>query len=193
MRVSRDLYKPAHRHYSGLLATDVRTGAALVRPDTVRWQAAVEAHVRDRRFDAVVESALADSDDFSASSLAYRAAGHRIEVATVATTEALSQLGTVGRFLTETANGQGRTAGPRSGCGMPACGLPAEAAGTRRLRLRDQSATATRPDRPEPIAGDPPFALLRPGRRMEVRETSPSHQSFLRSAGTRAFGGRVPP
>ncbi|GDY70154.1 hypothetical protein SAV14893_097530 [Streptomyces avermitilis] len=43
-------------------------------------KAAVEAHVRDRRFDAVVESALADPDDFRASSHAYRAAGHRIEV-----------------------------------------------------------------------------------------------------------------
>ncbi|WP_328982796.1 zeta toxin family protein [Streptomyces mirabilis] len=88
VRVGRDLYKSLHRHYASALAADVRTAGALVRPDTARWQAAVETHVRDRHFDAVVESALADPDDFRASSLAYRAAGHRIEVVALATAEA---------------------------------------------------------------------------------------------------------
>lgn len=60
----------AHLHYSGLLAADVRTAGTLLGPDTTRWQAAVEAHIRDRGFDAVVESALADPDDVRASSLA---------------------------------------------------------------------------------------------------------------------------
>ncbi|MEV7980864.1 zeta toxin family protein [Streptomyces sp. NPDC086519] len=108
VRVGRDLYKPVHRHYAHALAADVRTAGALVRPDTVRWQAAVEAHVREMGFDAVVESALADSDDFRDSSSAYRAVGHRIEVVAVATSEALSQLGIVDRFLTEAAAGCGR-------------------------------------------------------------------------------------
>ncbi|MDX3129604.1 zeta toxin family protein [Streptomyces europaeiscabiei] len=108
VRVGRDLYKPFHRHYAGVLAADVRTAGALVRPDTARWQAAVEAHVREMRFDAVVESALADPDDFRASSRAYRAAGHRIEVVVLAISEALSQLGIVDRFLAETADGGGR-------------------------------------------------------------------------------------
>ncbi|WP_055631784.1 zeta toxin family protein [Streptomyces griseoruber] len=108
VRVGRDLYKPVHRHYDHALAADVRTAGALVRPDTARWQAAVEAHVREKGFDAVVESALADPDDFRASSTAYRAAGHRIEVVAVATSEALSQLGIVDRFLTEAATGGGR-------------------------------------------------------------------------------------
>ncbi|MEU9057185.1 zeta toxin family protein [Streptomyces sp. NPDC048384] len=108
VRIGRDLYKPLHRHYAGALAADVRTAGALVRPDTARWQVAVEAHVRDRHFDAVVESALADPDDFRASSAAYRAAGHRIEVVAVATPEALSQLGILDRFLTEAAVGGGR-------------------------------------------------------------------------------------
>ncbi|MFF3968016.1 zeta toxin family protein [Streptomyces griseorubiginosus] len=105
VRVGRDLYKPVHRHYAHALAVDVRTAGAMVRPDTARWQAAVEAHVRARGFDAVVESALADPDDFRASSTAYRAAGHRIEVVAVATSQALSQLGIVDRFLTEAADG----------------------------------------------------------------------------------------
>ncbi|MGW7821850.1 zeta toxin family protein [Streptomyces puniciscabiei] len=108
VRVGRDLYKPLHRHYASVLATDVRTAGALVRPDTARWQAAVEAHVREMGFDAVVESALSDPDDFRASSRAYRAAGHRIEVVVLAIPEALSQLGIVDRFLTEAADGGGR-------------------------------------------------------------------------------------
>ncbi|MEU1409070.1 zeta toxin family protein [Streptomyces sp. NPDC005728] len=108
VRVGRDLYKPAHRHYAGALDSDVRTAGALVRPDTARWQAAVEDVVRERGFDAVVESALADPDDFRASSRAYRAVRHRIEVVAVATAEALSQVGIVDRFLTEDAFGGGR-------------------------------------------------------------------------------------
>ncbi|WP_327278658.1 zeta toxin family protein (plasmid) [Streptomyces sp. NBC_01224] len=46
----------------------VRTAGAKVRPDTSRWQAEVEEHIRARRFDAVVESALADPDETRASS-----------------------------------------------------------------------------------------------------------------------------
>ncbi|MGA5363918.1 zeta toxin family protein [Streptomyces purpurascens] len=108
VRVGRDLYKPVHRHYAAALAADVRTAGALVRPDTARWQAAVEDAVREQGFDAVVESALADPDDFRASSRAYRAAGHRIEVVAVATAQALSQMGIVDRFLTEAAVDGGR-------------------------------------------------------------------------------------
>ncbi|MFH8470394.1 zeta toxin family protein [Streptomyces sp. NPDC017991] len=107
-RVGRDLYRPFHRHYADALAADVRTAGALVRPDTARWQAAVEAHVREMGLDAVVESALADPDEFRASSRAYRAAGHRIEVVALATAEALSQLGIVDRFLSDAAVGGGR-------------------------------------------------------------------------------------
>ncbi|MFF8024785.1 zeta toxin family protein [Streptomyces sp. NPDC007896] len=40
VRVGRDLYKPAHRHYPALLAADVRTVGALVRPDTAHTPAA---------------------------------------------------------------------------------------------------------------------------------------------------------
>ncbi|WP_031522667.1 zeta toxin family protein [Streptomyces sp. NRRL F-5123] len=100
VRVGRDLYRAAHQRYAGLLAADVRTAGALVRPDIARWQAAVEDRVRAGRFDAVVESALADPEGFRAASLAYRAAGHRIEVVALATAEALSQLGILDRVLT---------------------------------------------------------------------------------------------
>ncbi|MFB7076464.1 zeta toxin family protein [Streptomyces sp. NPDC056308] len=107
VRIGRDLYKPAHRQYAAALAADVRTAGAQVRPDTSRWQADVEEHVRAQRFDAIVESALADPDDFRTSSAAYRRAGHRIEVVALATPEALSQLGILDRFLTTAAEGTG--------------------------------------------------------------------------------------
>lgn len=108
VRIGGDLYKAAHRHYAELLAADVRTAGVKVRPDTRRWQAAVEAYVRSHGLDAVVESALAEPDDFRRSAAAYRQAGSRIEVVALATPEALSQLGVLDRFLTEAIEGGGR-------------------------------------------------------------------------------------
>ncbi|MFI7178989.1 zeta toxin family protein [Streptomyces spororaveus] len=101
VRIGRDLYKAAHSRYAELLADDVRTAGVRVRPDTSRWQAAVEDHVRTHGFDAVVESALADSEEFRTSATAYRQTRHRIEVVAVATAEALSQLGLLDRFLSD--------------------------------------------------------------------------------------------
>ncbi|MEW1699291.1 MULTISPECIES: zeta toxin family protein [unclassified Streptomyces] len=109
VRVCRDLYKEAHPGYTSAVAADVRTAGAAVRPDTSGWQAGVERHVRARGFDAVVESALADPEDFRMSAAAYRAAGHRVEVVAVATAEAFSQLGVLDRFL---AGATGRDGGP---------------------------------------------------------------------------------
>lgn len=108
VRISSDLYKAAHRNYPELLAADVRTAGVKVRPDTRRWQAAVEDHARAHGFDAVVEASLADPDDFRRSAATYRQAGSRIEVVAVATPEALSQLGLLDRFLTEAIEGGGR-------------------------------------------------------------------------------------
>jgi hypothetical protein len=89
------------------LAADVRTAGAKVRSDTSYWQTAIEGYIRDHSLDAVVESALADPDDFRASSAAYRSSQHRIEVVALATPEAWSQLGILDRFLTEAADGAG--------------------------------------------------------------------------------------
>ncbi|MFJ9928127.1 zeta toxin family protein [Streptomyces misionensis] len=85
------------------MAADVRTAGAKVRADTSFSQAAVEEYVRDHCLDAVVESALADPDDFRASSTSR----HRIEVVALATPEAWSRLGIRVRFLTEAAGGAG--------------------------------------------------------------------------------------
>lgn len=107
VRIGRDLYKRAHRHYAAALAADVRTAGAKVRSDTGYWQTAIEGYVRNHSLDAVVESALADPDDFRTSSAAYRSSQHRIEVVALATPEAWSQLGILDRFLTEAADGSG--------------------------------------------------------------------------------------
>ncbi|WP_331718909.1 zeta toxin family protein (plasmid) [Streptomyces virginiae] len=108
VRICSDLYKPVHPHYAELLASDVRTAGVKVRPDTRRWQATLEEHVRAHGFDAVVESALADPAEFRTSATAYRQAGHRIEVVGVATADAWSQLGVLDRFLSEAIDGGGR-------------------------------------------------------------------------------------
>ncbi|MQS17499.1 Zeta toxin family protein [Streptomyces kaniharaensis] len=99
VRVGADLYKAAHRHYEALLAKDVRTAGVRVRPDTRRWQAAMEEHVRAQRLDALVETALANADEARTQAMAYRAAGHRIEVVAVACALAWSQLGVLERYL----------------------------------------------------------------------------------------------
>ncbi|MCY0954245.1 zeta toxin family protein [Streptomyces sp. H27-S2] len=108
VRICRDLYKSAHSRYAELLADDVRTAGVGVRLDTRRWQAVLENHLRAHGFDAVVESALADPEEFRTSSYAYRRAGHRVEVVVVATAEAWSQLGVLDRFLSEAIEGGGR-------------------------------------------------------------------------------------
>ncbi|MEU3564180.1 zeta toxin family protein [Kitasatospora sp. NPDC006786] len=106
VRVGADLYKAAHRHYRDLLAKDVRTAGVHVRADTRRWQAEVEKHVRAHRLDAVVETALSDPEEARAQALAYRAAGHRIEVVALACASAVSQLGVLERYI-----GHGDSAG----------------------------------------------------------------------------------
>jgi pantothenate kinase-related protein Tda10 len=108
VRVGADLYKSLHRSYAEALSKDVRTAGAAVRADTRRWQAEVEAYVRDRGFDAVVETALADVDGFRVDAAAYRWAGYRVEVLALATPEALSQLGILDRYVTGAFDGAGR-------------------------------------------------------------------------------------
>ncbi|MFD4904242.1 zeta toxin family protein [Kitasatospora purpeofusca] len=109
VRVGADLYKAAHRRYPALLEEDVRTAGAGVRPDTRHWQAAVEERVREGRFDALVETALADADEVRAQAAAWRAAGYRVEVVALACAEAWSQLGVLARYTEQAlATGTGR-------------------------------------------------------------------------------------
>ncbi|MEU5836416.1 zeta toxin family protein [Streptomyces diacarni] len=101
VRVGRDLYKHDHPRYAAFLAEDVRTAGVRVRPETAGWQEGVEEHVRRCRFDAVVETALADPAQFRTAAAAYRAAGFRREVVALAVAEAVSQSALLDRFLGE--------------------------------------------------------------------------------------------
>ncbi|MFK0203435.1 zeta toxin family protein [Streptomyces lavendulae] len=99
VRICSDLYKTAHPAYGQLLAEDEVTAGAKVRPDTRRWQAAVEAHARAGRLDVVIETALSDSASFRQDAAWFRQAGYRVEVVVLATAEAVSQLSTLERYL----------------------------------------------------------------------------------------------
>ncbi|GGV47596.1 ATP/GTP-binding protein [Kitasatospora herbaricolor] len=108
VRIGSDLYKSAHPLYAAFLAEDPRTAGVKVRPDTRRWQAAVEAHARDSGLDAVVETALSDPDEARAAAGDWRRAGYRIEVAVLAVAEAWSQLGVLDRYLEQAHAAGGR-------------------------------------------------------------------------------------
>ncbi|MEU1628293.1 zeta toxin family protein [Streptomyces sp. NPDC020096] len=99
VRVDRDTYKTFHPHYSRYLAEDVRTAGVRVRPETYRWQAVVEARVREGRYDAVVEVPMARPDEFLAGVVASRQAGYWVEVVALGVSLAVSQLSTLERDL----------------------------------------------------------------------------------------------
>ncbi|MFF3409065.1 zeta toxin family protein [Streptomyces sp. NPDC002742] len=99
VRVAGDLYKTVHPSYAELLAEDERTAGLKVRPDVRLWQSEVEEHVRLCAADAVIETALGDVDEFRTAARAFRMAGYRIEIAVLSTSEALSQLGVLDRYV----------------------------------------------------------------------------------------------
>lgn len=108
VRVDRDAYKNVHPHYTSFLAEDVRTAGVRVRPETYHWQAAVEARVREGRYDAVVEAPLAHPQEFLTEIAAYRDAGYRVEIVALAVPEAVSQLGVLDRYLRLAEQGRAR-------------------------------------------------------------------------------------
>lgn len=99
--IGRDLYKTAHPQYDDLMREDDLTAGVRVRPDVLRWQAEVEAHVRLNRFDAVLEAPIADLAEAIATARLWRTAGYRIEVVALATSEAEAQLSGLDRYLTQ--------------------------------------------------------------------------------------------
>ncbi|MGK5548673.1 zeta toxin family protein [Streptomyces sp. URMC 127] len=108
VRVDRDAYKNVHPHYADFLAEDVRSAGVRVRPETYRWQAVVEARVREGRYDAVVEAPLAHPQEFLNEIAAYRDAGYRVEFVALAVPEAVSQLGVLDRYLRLAEQGRAR-------------------------------------------------------------------------------------
>ncbi|MFD9100259.1 zeta toxin family protein [Streptomyces virginiae] len=90
--IGRDLYKKAHPLYDTLMRANDRTAGVRVRPDVLRWQAAVEAYARSRRFDVVLEEPVAEVDEACAKARVYRADGYRVELVALAVAEAEAQL-----------------------------------------------------------------------------------------------------
>ncbi|MGI5451256.1 zeta toxin family protein [Streptomyces sp. CA-243310] len=72
--VGRDLYKEAHPQYDALMRENDLTSGVRARPDVLRWEAEVEAHVRLNRFDAVLEAPIADLAEAIATVRVWRAA-----------------------------------------------------------------------------------------------------------------------
>jgi adenylylsulfate kinase-like enzyme len=107
VRISSDLYKSLHPHYAAFLADDVRTAGVRVRADTRRWQEQVAAHARTCRYDAVIETALADVEELRDAAVAARQDGALLEVVAVAAPLALSQAGILDRFLDGALDGPG--------------------------------------------------------------------------------------
>ncbi|OIJ87371.1 Zeta toxin family protein [Streptomyces sp. MUSC 14] len=99
VRVDRDTYKNVHPRYGRYLAEDVRTAGVRVRPETYRWQAVVEARVREGRYDTVVEVPVSRPQEFLASVAADRQAGCWVEVVALAVSWAVSQSSTLERDL----------------------------------------------------------------------------------------------
>ncbi|MFC1428597.1 zeta toxin family protein [Streptacidiphilus sp. N1-12] len=105
--IAGDHYKEHHPHYADLLHSDDLTAGERVRSQIRAWQDQVEEHVRGRRLDAVVETALAHCGQAMAAAAAYRAAGYRLELVVLAVAEPVSQLAAIDRYLRQAAAGKG--------------------------------------------------------------------------------------
>jgi hypothetical protein len=105
VRISSDLHKDAHRYYQALVADDADRRNQRAAGHAALGQTEVGAYVRELRFDAVVETSLADLADFRVQASAYRQAGYRIEFVVLAVRAADSRQGTAARYATVTRSG----------------------------------------------------------------------------------------
>lgn len=81
-----------------LLAADPRTAGERIRPIYQEWQARVEALVRDRHGDLVIEISPERTEKFLAGVAAYRAEGYRVELVVMAVRKSDSWQGLGLRF-----------------------------------------------------------------------------------------------
>ncbi|TGG78529.1 Zeta toxin family protein [Streptomyces albus] len=98
VRISGDDFKAAHPDYLQLLKEEPRTAGERIRADYRAWQALAEQYVRERRSDAVVETAPASAASFVNSAMLYRQAGYRVELVVLAVRAADSLQGTADRY-----------------------------------------------------------------------------------------------
>jgi hypothetical protein len=107
--VCGDFYKPYHPDYARLLREDDATAGAYTRLDSREWHAKAEEYARRQRFDVVVESALADPDEFAEVAGRFREAGYGVRVAALAVPAAQSRLGIMQRYAEQVRDhGRGR-------------------------------------------------------------------------------------
>ncbi|MCC9309572.1 zeta toxin family protein [Kitasatospora sp. RB6PN24] len=91
-------FKAAHPDYRRLLREHPRTASARIRADYKAWQARAEAHVRDRRGDAVIEIAPGSEAAFLDDVAAWRRAEHRVELLVLDVRAPDSRQGTALRY-----------------------------------------------------------------------------------------------
>ncbi|TDO68139.1 zeta toxin [Kribbella sp. VKM Ac-2571] len=92
-------YEPYHPDFYEPI-TDVPPAAwRHVAADGRRWLALAEELVIRERYDAIVETELADPDAFAESAQRFKAAGYQVEVALLAVPEARSRLGILERHI----------------------------------------------------------------------------------------------
>ncbi|MFK4086193.1 zeta toxin family protein [Kribbella sp. NPDC020789] len=135
--VCGDFYKPFHPDYARLMDEDERTAGAFTRLDTRSWHEAAEDWARARGCHTIVETALADPEEFRRVATRFQAAGFRAEVNVLAVPEALSRLGIVARYLEQLAvHGRGRFVAQSNhdGCYR---GIPETIAAVQSERLAD--------------------------------------------------------
>jgi Zeta toxin len=104
-----DLYRPYHPAYDALVRRDDTLMARYLGPDAWAWLAQAREYVRDRRINALTHETANDGCGVAAHLRAYRRAGFRIEVLTLAVPAAMSNQGIISRYLEQVADqGHGR-------------------------------------------------------------------------------------
>ncbi|MCS0600484.1 zeta toxin family protein [Streptomyces sp. LP11] len=97
--ISSDFLKAAHPDYRRLLHDHPRTAGAIIRADYRFWKEQAEAYVRQRRGDAVIETAPSTPEEFHSSVAGFAAAGYRISLVVVAVRAADSRQATACRYM----------------------------------------------------------------------------------------------
>ncbi|MFG2440966.1 zeta toxin family protein [Streptomyces sp. NPDC048508] len=97
--ISSDFLKAAHPDYRRLAREDPRMAGAIIRADYTFWRRLSEARVRERRGDAVIETAPGTPEEFCSSVADFAAAGYRITLVVVAVRAADSRQATARRYL----------------------------------------------------------------------------------------------
>ncbi len=123
--VDSDRYKPFHPEYDRLMAEDDQSMALHTGAAGRRWAQMMHDHIREHRFNAVVQSTAGNPASVVKDMRRYHAAGYRIAAAFLGVPEAMSQQEILKRYYDQVQDrGGGRLTVPenarRSYVGVPA-------------------------------------------------------------------------